>query len=326
VHNLDVHDDPVLGGHVAEFGSCIVIPMFEDGAVREWIVCFYAGAEEATSDHLIATMQLANHIGATRRYLRAIRVSRALTEELSRQFDELSRVQRSLLPRELPDIPGVRVATSYRTSKQAGGDFYGFNEIGPGHWGIVIADVSGHGAAAATVMAMMQSIIASFDAIRQGEPMGLIDHLNSRLCDSLVGGMFVTAFFMLYDTDSGEVYYSRCGHNAPRVLRAATGRIETMHQGHGPPLGVDAGLEVHGADDTLAPGDILVLYTDGVTEAFGRDGEMFGTERLDGAIRDAGSDPEAVVSLVQRRLDAFTGGADRVDDQTMVVLRREPHA
>ena len=326
VHHIDIADDPVLGDTVADCGSCVVIPIYEDGRVREWAVCFLGGAEEATPEMLLATMQMANHIGATRRYLEALRVSRILTDELSRQFDEIGRVQRSLLPREVPEIPGLGVATSYRTSKQAGGDYYGFYEFVPGRWGIVIADVSGHGAAAATIMAMLQSIISSFALLGAGGPIEMVRHLNTQLCASLVGGMFVTGFFMTHDADTGRVFYSRCGHNPPRVLRAATGAIETFDSGAGLPLGIDEGLELGEAFDRLDPGDILVLYTDGITEAFDNAGVMFGTDRLDEAIRAADPVPESVVATIQQRIDAFVGGDERVDDQTLVVLRREPAA
>jgi sigma-B regulation protein RsbU (phosphoserine phosphatase) len=248
-----------------------------------------------------------------------------LNTRLSAQFEEVARVQRSLLPRVMPDIPGLDLATSYLTSDEAGGDYYDFFRLPGGCWGILIADVSGHGAAAATVMAMLHGILHAFVGATSTIPAPdeVMRYANGRLLEAGLESSFVTAFFAIYNPETSVLRFARAGHNPPIVKRPDRGCVELDSDRAGPPLGVFEPYEVACEEVRLDPGDTLVLYTDGITEAFSASREMFTAAKLMDAISRVSCHPDAVIDAVHQSLFKHTGGArTRADDQTLVVLRR----
>lgn len=324
VHELDVRDDPVLGDALTGLGSCLAIPAYDGGEPLNWLLRFRRDPHGYTLDDMERELLTTNLFGSATRNIVTSHQFEEVNRELRRQFDEVARVQRSLLPHGMPEIPGVSLATSYLTSDQAGGDYYDFYRFGDDRWGLLVADVSGHGAAAATVMAMLQSIVASHSTLVPSDPRGMIVHLNTRLCDTLTNGMFVTGFFMVYDPRTGYVSYARCGHNPPRLLRSDGTTVEPLDGGDALPLGIDPDLRLGEGVAQIEDGDTLTMYTDGVTEAFSPAREMFGVERLDSAVGGTDGEPDAVVASVHDALYAFTGSRTRDDDQTLVVMRRNP--
>ena len=324
IHDLDARDDPVLGDALTGLGSCLAIPAYDGGEPRYWLFRFRRDPRGFSLEDLERELLTTNLFGSATKNIVTSRQFADLNAALRRQFDEVARVQRSLLPSGTPAIPGVKLATSYLTSDQAGGDYYDFYSFADEKWGLLVADVSGHGPAAATVMAMLQSIVASHTTLVRSDPRGMIEHLNTRLCDSLTDGMFVTGFFMVYDPASGRVSYARCGHNPPRLLRADGRTVEPLDGGDALPLGIDPDLRLTEGVARIESGDTLTMYTDGITEAFSPTREMFGVERLDSVVGGTDGEPDSVVASVHDALYAFTGSRSRDDDQTLVVMRREP--
>lgn len=320
VHHLDVHDDPVLGNDIAHLGSVLVTPVFEDGEVAEWILAFHEGEEEVTADQLRISIPNANLMARTARQMDLLFQVNDLNNRLKRQLQEVASVQQSLLPRVLPAIPGVKIATSYLTSDEAGGDYYDFLRMPKGRWGILIADVSGHGAAAATVMAMLHAILHGYERPRL-EPEAMMSYANKRLCAARLDGTFVTAFLAIYDPATAELVYTRAGHNPPRLKRGTHGHITPIDDGAGPPLGVISDAVYEQASRRLEENDTLVLYTDGITEAFSPDRRMFGVDGLDAALESCTGDPDCVVESVHRALFEHTKSRRRTDDQTLVAMR-----
>lgn len=329
IHHLDAADDPIVGELLGEMRSCMVSPLFDEGQPRYWTMSFRREPAAFAPEEFEQNLVIGNLLGGTNTRLLLTDEITKLNAKLRSQFEEVARVQRALLPRQIPEIPGLEIATSYLTSDEAGGDYYDFFRLPDGRWGFLIADVSGHGAAAATVMAMLHGILHAHVAHDRGTaPDDVLRYANARLIEANVEGSFVTAFFAVYEPATGVVRFARAGHNPPILKRIADRRcVELDGDAAGLPLGVFDDYQIACEEVRLSPGDTLVLYTDGITEAFSRNREMFGPKRLIQAIDAIPCHPDAIVDAVHKALFEHTGGSrTRSDDQTLVALRRRPGA
>ncbi len=244
---------------------------------------------------------------------------------IDRELQIIGEIQRSLLPAKLPDIPGLQLAADYQTSARAGGDYYDFFPIGDNAWGIFIADVAGHGAPAAVLMAITHAIAHT----RPGSPTppgALLADLNRHLTRSYTAsGTFVTAFYAVYNPATHELRYTTAGHNTPRLLR--NGAILPLDARGGLPLGIIDQQNYEEASLTLHPGDLLLLYTDGITESMAPtrpDGtrELFGEARLDQVLQmHSSATADQLIAAVNDAVRAHTSAAPPADDQTLVALR-----
>lgn len=317
---LDADDDPVLGTALAGMRSVIAVPIYDQGQALNWTLQFRAEPDGFDPAELEAAFLIANLVGHNHRRMVLSHEVQQLNAALREQFEQVARVQKALLPREIPSIPGLAIATSYLTSEQAGGDYYDFFALPDGRWGILIADVSGHGAAAATIMAMLHGILHAYagPATNPGEVMA---YANARLMAAGIEGTFVTAFFGIYDPPTATLTYARCGHNPPILKDGTTGEVRFLSGRGGLPLGVLEPYEVENDSVRLRPQDTIVLYTDGITEAFNASREMFGPERLDAALTACSGAPDCVMDSVHAALFKHTGSLARKDDQTLVALR-----
>ena len=327
VRHMNVTDDPALGNLVADMGAGFASPHFDQGEPINWAISFVRdpeGFDVATADEAFL---LGSLLGTVTRQIIAIKQSKSLNKQLQAQFEEVARVQQSLLPKRIPDIPGLEIATSYLTSDEAGGDYYDFFEFRDGTWGIVIADVAGHGAGAATVMAMLRAILHGYAHERASvSPDDILNYTNLRLYNAGLDGRFVTAFFAVYDPKPNRngyptLTYARSGHNPPRIKDGATGKVRPLDDAGTIPLGVSESYKACSACIELRPNDTVVLYTDGITEAFSPTREMFGVERLDEALTRCHGAPDCTVDSVHDALHRHTGRLSRDDDQTIVTFR-----
>ncbi len=234
----------------------------------------------------------------------------------------VAEIQRSLLPRSLPSIPGLELAAHYQTSQWAGGDYYDFFELPDGRWGFLIADVSGHGTPAAVMMAILHSLAHGHPGHPE-PPSALLEHVNKRLAAGYTSQneVFVTAFYGIYDPDRREFSYSCAGHNPPQLKRCSLGRLDSLEDVGGPPLGVFEAVEYAQAQITLRPGDTLVLYTDGVTEAMNSENKQFGLEMLNGVLSQCNLGAEAMRDAILEELDRFTSSNAALDDRTLLVAK-----
>jgi sigma-B regulation protein RsbU (phosphoserine phosphatase) len=242
----------------------------------------------------------------------------AVNEVLDKELRVVGEIQQSLLPKTLPKVPGLELAAHYRTSQRAGGDYYDAFDCG-GCWGFMIADVSGHGAPAAVIMAVTHAI-AHLHPGKGAPPGELLGFVNSTLARryTVENGSFVTAFYGSYDLASRKLRYARAGHNPPRLLR--DGKIMSLEGKGSPPLGITAEVTYPESSEILRSGDLLLLYTDGITEARNGEAEMFGVDRLDQAILNGPATAQETVDRVLAKLSEFTGDDPPMDDQTLLAV------
>ncbi|MEL6328380.1 MAG: PP2C family protein-serine/threonine phosphatase [Planctomycetota bacterium] len=317
--DLDLASDPNHGDDLASMGSCMAIPHYDEGRALNWALYFYRDPGAIDLEYLEKRIVDGNMLGIATKNLVSKRQAENLAMELRAQFEKIALIQKSLLPQRTPKIPGCELATSYLTSEEAGGDYYDFFMAPDGRCGILIADVTGHGPAAATVMAMLRAILHCYEA-SDPCPAAIMRYANDKLCQSNLESSFVTAFFCLFDPSTGDLGYALCGHTPPRLLRA-DGTIEPLDAVGTFPLGVDEAMPLESAEVIMRPGDTLVLFTDGINEAFSASRELFGMKRLDAALAEAGGDPAGVIDAVHRAVYEHTGRIDRDDDQTLVAMR-----
>ncbi len=228
-------------------------------------------------------------------------------------------IQTSFLPEENPAIAGFDIAGVNIPSEEVGGDYYDFIHIVEGQFGVAIADVSGKGIPAALIMASFRaSLIAEIRnnyAIRK-----IMQKVNRLLCERNDKSRFVTGIYGVLDTRNAIFTFSNAGHN-PGILRRADGSVTLLKEG-GMALGIFKDAKYEERAVGLAPGDMVVLYTDGVTEAIGRDDSMFELDRLIDILHANCQRPAGeVIRAVQTAIQAFADPSAAVDDITMVVIR-----
>ena len=224
-------------------------------------------------------------------------------------------IQSSSLPVVFPDDPAFRIFAEMDTAREVGGDFYDFYRVPSGKILFLIADVSGKGIPAAMFMMKAKAIIKAC-VFAADDFAAAVSEANDRLVQGNAAEMFVTAWFGLLDPATGEVSYVNAGHNPPLVKRA-DGSVEWIRGRRSLVLAAMAGVKYQVERLTLGPGESLLLYTDGVTEAANAAGELFGEARLEACLRAAG--PESVTEI-RRDVAAFAAGAEQSDDITMLAL------
>jgi serine phosphatase RsbU (regulator of sigma subunit) len=249
--------------------------------------------------------------------------AREMEKDQQRIEDELDvarRIQERLLPAGAPRVKGLEIAGFYDPAREIGGDYYDHIALDVHRVLLVIADVSGKSVPAALIMAGFRAALVSQNLSKTDMP-ALAGRLNGFLNESLDPGKFVTAFLAIVDGASGEVVYVNAGHNPPVLLRA-DGRHEKLEHG-GTILGIMPGSHYERGETTLSPGDMLVLYTDGVTEATSESSELWGDERLILTLRARFSEAcDALVRSIAHEVRAFEGDRGPTDDVTLIAVRR----
>jgi sigma-B regulation protein RsbU (phosphoserine phosphatase) len=248
----------------------------------------------------------------------------SLNAALQEQFDAVARVQMALLPAAPPAVPGLSFAASYLPSGQAGGDYYDFFDLGPSRVGVLIADVSGHGPAAATVMAMLHAALHARPEVVVSPALAL-RFANTQLAATAIEGIHATALLAVIDSTDRTLTIARAGHPRPR-LRHSSGQIVEPGDAGVPPLGiVGENFQPTESTTSLERGDTILLYTDGITEAESPTGEQFGLARLDQFLAaNPASDPQSTLTTLRAAIAQHTASALREDDQTLVCISLAP--
>jgi sigma-B regulation protein RsbU (phosphoserine phosphatase) len=240
---------------------------------------------------------------------------------LEREMELAREVQASLLPRHLPEILGFSFAAEWRAAREMAGDFYDAFALPDGRYALVVADVSDKGAPAALYMAMTRSLIRA-SAGPHASPAAMLREVNRRVTAHASSGMFVTVFCAVLDPRTRVLTYANAGHNPP-LLRRTTGTIETLAP-TGPLIGVFDELKLGEGARTLAPGDTLIAYTDGATDALNSRQEEFGIQRLRAACAAApASEAARQLAHILEHLAEFTGDTPAFDDLTLLIVAVE---
>jgi sigma-B regulation protein RsbU (phosphoserine phosphatase) len=228
-------------------------------------------------------------------------------------------IQRGLLPRELPTIPGYEIAADWRSAREVAGDFYDCFKLGEADLGVVIADVSDKGAPAAIFMAVARSLIRGA-SISANSPEATLRQANVNILQDTQSGMFVTVYYTILHP-GGQMVGVNAGHNLPLLYRARQKTHEFLPRG-GRPLGWFEELPVQAVQYQLEPGDVLVCYTDGLTESENTHAEPYGADRLVEVVRAHAARPAAeILKEITDSVVVFMGAAPPFDDMTLVVVR-----
>jgi sigma-B regulation protein RsbU (phosphoserine phosphatase) len=245
----------------------------------------------------------------------------ATRQLLEKEIDLAREIQKSFLPECCPVIPGWELSALWRSARRVGGDFYDFMLLSNGNLGIAIADVADKGVPAALFMALSRTLMRA-TAMGGRTPADALRRTNELILSDARSDLFVTVFYGLLNPKKGTFAYSNAGHNPPIWLSARTGEAQYLSV-HGIALGVVADARLSEQSITLDDGDVLALYTDGVTEALNGREEEFGVERLEQIIR-ANIDRSAndMVGAIDQAVTAFVGDELPFDDLTLVILKR----
>ncbi len=252
-------------------------------------------------------------------YTKQLTQTTAEKEAMRREMDIAAEIQRSLLPEACPSIEGFELAAESVPAREVGGDFYDFIPLPDGRWGLVIADVSGKGVPAALLMALSRGLIRSYSQDRPSI-LNALHVANSYVLEDTRSEMFVTCFYAVIDPGTRTLTYVNAGHNPPVVSRRE-GHV-VMLPATAVPLGVMDKPSLEEQTCSLETGDLVVMYTDGITEAQSPYGEEFGVTRLREILRHCdGLSAAETKQRIMTAVQTFAGGQPQFDDMTAILLR-----
>lgn len=261
-------------------------------------------------------------------YIENITKITAEKEKIHSELSVAKKIQASMLPSIFPAFPKEDEFDIYANmdpAKEVGGDFYDFFFIDKSHIAMLIADVSGKGVAAALFMVVAKTLLKN-EAQNGGSIGTVLEKVNNKLCETNEEGMFVTAFAAVFDIKTGELVYANAGHNVPLIYRAKDKKFEWMKPKHGFVLAGMEKIKYKEEKTYLNKGDMLYLYTDGVTEAMNQQNELFSDSALYQTLNELNvknMELEDILKSVRDKVDIFAAGAERSDDITMLIFKNK---
>ena len=308
-----------------------------DVQTRDIPVIFISSLDEVTDkvnafrtggvDYVTKPFQLDEVLARVETHLALRDLQRRLEDtnrRLERELALAGSVQASFLPKRVPEIPSWQVSMMLRPARETSGDFYDIFPLPNGRIGIVIADVVDKGAGAALYMALSCTLLRTYAEEHASGPAQVFASVNHRLLTDTDASEFVTVFYAILDPATGALGYANSGHHPPYLVRSAgEGDFETLSR-TGIPLGIYEDQTWEQGSAELDPGDVLVLYTDGVTDAQDAQGRFFGSDRLLTSVRaNVGRSAQGVQDAIMADIDAFVGDAPQRDDIALVVVTRD---
>jgi sigma-B regulation protein RsbU (phosphoserine phosphatase) len=316
---LVTRDDPARK-YLEGVRSLMAVPHYDHGESINMVISLREEAAAFDPESFPEWVWVSSLFGRATHNLVLRNELRQTYDIVERELKVVADIQRSLLPQTLPKIPNLELAAYYRTSRWAGGDYYDFFPLPDGRWGIMVADVSGHGTPAAVMMAICHSLAHSM-AGPADPPAAMLGYLNRQLSTlyTIANEVFVTAFYGIYDPAGARLTYSSAGHNPPRLIRCRDGTVQSLEEVGGPPLGLMEELEYEQTTLDLQAGDVMAFYTDGITEAMDPRGAQFGTTRLDEILSRCHLKAANVITDVIEAVEKFTHSEPPMDDRTLIV-------
>jgi sigma-B regulation protein RsbU (phosphoserine phosphatase) len=322
-------DGPIPSDFVAAFVeplqrealSLLAVPLSVKGDVLGVMVALQTDAPRRFSDRRLQIITGIGQQAALAVQNDRLQQEMAERERLERELQLAHEIQQTFMPSQLPELHGWELAFTWHAARQVAGDFYDFFELPGQRLGLVIADVADKGMPAALFMALTRTLMRAA-ALEEASPAAALARVNDLLVPDAQHGMFVTAVYAVLALETGELAYANAGHNLPLLWRSRTEELERLGRG-GMALGVLEGVRLDERAISLEPGDYLVFYTDGITEAFSPEQDMYGEGRLRATIRSAeGTSAQAMLEAIGDSVAAFAGDIAPSDDRTLMVLRR----
>jgi phosphoserine phosphatase RsbU/P len=324
IDDLVVADDDPAASYLAGHRSLAAIPQYDQGVALNMVIFLREEPAAFSAEQLPELVWTTNLFGRATHNLVLADQLRAAYDAVDRELRAVAEIQRALLPAELPSIPRMQLAAHYQSSRRAGGDYYDFFPLPDGRWGILIADVSGHGTPAAVMMAITHTIAHGYTG--PPTPAGkMLEFLNQRLTDPYMDDLetFVTAFYGIFDPAKRELTYASAGHNPPLLKRRGEPGVASLDAAQQLPLGIYSDQKYDEGTLLLQRGDRIVFYTDGITEAEDPSGVLFGQGRLEEVVERCCDSPDQLIQRVLAVVDQFTADQPLRDDRTLVVATIE---
>lgn len=276
-----------------------------------------------TVDSLPAVQALASQI-ATALYRAQVYAETLASQKMAQELEFAGRIQASFLPEQVPAVTGWQISAGLIPARQTAGDFYDFIPLEDGHLGLLVADVADKGTGAALYMALSRTLLRTYALQYPEQPAEVLRWANERILADTRANQFVTVFYAVLDPASGELVYANAGHNPALHLFANGNGSHRAYIRTGPPLGIFGGLTWEQANTRLLPGEALLLYSDGVTEAQNDGQELFGEQRLLAAAQShRAADSAGMQAAILAAVHDFVAGAAQFDDITLMVVQRE---
>ena len=243
-------------------------------------------------------------------------------ERIEQEMRVARGIQQASLPEKVPELEGWQISPFYRPAREVGGDFYDFFELEDGQLGLVVGDATGKGVPAALVMASARSMLRAIaQALGSSSPGDVLRRVNDSLVADIPPNMFVTCFCAILDPERGTLRYANAGHDVPYLHRS--GGPEEL-RARGMPLGLMPGMEYEENETVLDAGEVALFYSDGLVEAHGPEGDLFGFPRLRELVAEHGEE-RALGDFLLEQLYSFVGEDwEQEDDITLLTLRRSP--
>lgn len=316
------------------WGSSLALRLATKGEIVGMMVVEYAGSGHRFTPRWVNILSgIAGQASIAIENDRLLKEA-AEQERIKQELEVAKRIQASFLPERCPHLSGWELAAVWRSARQVSGDFYDFIPLPPematrrteeGRLGLVIADVADKGVPAALFMALSRTLVRTM-AINGRSPSDAIGRANDLILADASAGLFVTLFYAILQPESGDITYVNAGHMPPLVVRAADNTVEELRV-PGIALGILEGVRPDQHTAFLAPGDTLILYTDGVTDASDTEHRRYGLERLKQTVSThQRRSAQELAGVIEDAVAAFVGGAARFDDFTLVVAKRRAEA
>lgn len=308
----DVSKDPYFIACEPSIRSEVAIPLLVDNRLVGVFTASHPELDAFPSEQLRLLQALCGHVAVAVHNARQFQKERRHREKTDREADEARQIQQSLLPRSSPFIPGFVVTGVSVPAGAVGGDWYDFIALDDGRWGLVLADVSGKGTAAALLMSATRGMVRSL--ADRWSPANVLAKLNRLLVDDFPTGRFVTMIYAVLDPATRSLTFASAGHLPPLLIAGADAHY--LESDKGLPLGLAYG-DYSQRQIQLAPGSRLLFYSDGLTEATDPQGEEFGGDRLRAAAQAADACPENLIATARHHAD----GKGLDDDATAILIK-----
>ena len=309
---------------IRPFRTALIVPLLDRENTTGVLSVLRASPDPFTHQDVDSLSVVSDTLSISIARARWLRELAEAHEGIQDEMEILGRMQKLLLPQTIPEFPDLRVGAFYRTARESGGDYYDVIPLTETDIALVIADVSGHGASAAMNMGIARSVLHTVSFSRQTSPSQSMFLLNKLLCRLLGENAHITMFYAVLNLDRWTLTWTSAGHLPGFVYRAAEGKTETIAEtSDGPPLGWWNTAQFEERTTELQPGDLVFLYTDGVTEALDEDERELTEDRiLDVLDRLKNPDPNTALESVVSTLLEHVGDNPLEDDVTLLAVQR----